>query len=412
MELRSPVHRGRDGAILVMDPLELTPERIDRVEELFHVLTAMPPDERDQALLQHATDPVVRELLLRMLREPEPTLPSVDEWLSGLGFGDELPERIGEYDIVEMLGRGGMATVYRGYSSRLERDAAIKVPHVPGSGEADGADLAEARAVSRLNHPNVAVLYDAIEFEGRVCPVTEFLSGGTLRARLDGGRLETAEIRRVLLDVLEGLAAVHQAGIVHGDIKPENIGFDGNGRAKILDFGIARVDAPKTVTNGAHFTELAGTPAYMSPERQAGEGRTVAADIWSVGLVLNELLEAGAAGNGSARSGAGDNAERKRLGELVPRLLAFRPQDRPQTVREILELVRRGPKRSRVRSGVAMAALAIALVAAGAWAASDSGPRSAREWLRTIAGPRSIRPFATAFEIAPALVQPEPFRVL
>src|SRR3989454_11660206 len=211
--------------------------------------------------------------------------------------------RLVPYEILAPLGAGGMGEVYRARDTRLGRDVAVKV--LPSSFSADADRLRrfeqEACAAGALNHPNILVVYDVGTHDGSPYVVSELLEGETLRERMGG----TAQPQRKAIDyalqVAHGLAAAHEKGIVHRDLKPENIFITRDGRAKILDFGIAKltkrsagpaVDRDAEVT-GAFTTGagvIMGTPGYMSPEQVRGEEANASWDIFAFGCVLYEML--------------------------------------------------------------------------------------------------------------------------
>jgi eukaryotic-like serine/threonine-protein kinase len=208
--------------------------------------------------------------------------------------------RLGPYEIVSSIGAGGMGEVYRAHDSRLGRDVAVKV--LPEAVSADAERLArfeqEARAVAALNHPNILSVFDIGEERGTRYLVSELLEGETLRTRLSG---DVVPIRRVLeyaLQVSQGLAAAHGKGIVHRDLKPENIFISKDGRAKILDFGLAKQNAFAATADGATMSAMPqttpgmmlGTIGYMSPEQVRGRTADHRSDIFSFGAVLHEML--------------------------------------------------------------------------------------------------------------------------
>src|SRR5207253_2745553 len=154
--------------------------------------------------------------------------------------------RLGPYQIVSALGAGGMGEVYRARDVRLDRDVAVKV--LPDQFAADAGRLArferEAKAVAALDHPNILVLHDFSAHEGMCYAVTELLEGETLRQRLADGPLSWRHAVEIGAAIADGLAAAHAKGIIHRDLKPDNLFVTSDGRVKILDFGLARIEAP------------------------------------------------------------------------------------------------------------------------------------------------------------------------
>jgi hypothetical protein len=204
---------------------------------------------------------------------------------------------LGRYEIVAPIGAGGMGEVYRARDRRLDRHVAIKVlaSHVSARPEAATRFEREARAVASLNHPNILALHDVGIERGVIYSVTELLEGETLRERLDaGGALPSRKALDYAVQIAEGLGAAHDRGIVHCDLKPENVFITRDGHLKILDFGIARrevvsapADTTRTVTPSSG---LVGTPGYIAPEQIQGRSASAQSDIFALGIVLHEML--------------------------------------------------------------------------------------------------------------------------
>jgi hypothetical protein len=198
-------------------------------------------------------------------------------------------EQVGRYRIIRPLGRGGMGIVYLAYDPELDRPVALKfLPHLPGVGS-PGEDLLleEARAASALDHPNIGTVFEVGDGPGgrRFIAMASY-EGGMLRDRLGGAALPLAQAIDIARQVAEGLGAAHARGIVHRDVKPENLVFDGEGRVKIVDFGLATVsvarEGPRRLTGG--------TAGYMAPEQVGGERVDARADVWAAGIALHEML--------------------------------------------------------------------------------------------------------------------------
>jgi serine/threonine protein kinase len=207
--------------------------------------------------------------------------------------------RLGPYEILAKLGAGGMGEVYRARDMRLERDVAVKV--LPEATAHEPQALArlqrEAKAVAALSHPNLLVLYDIGADNGLTYVVMELLEGHTLGARLKQSPLDLAETLRIATGVADGLAAAHTKGIIHRDIKPDNIFLTSGGGVKVLDFGLARLQpgllgpgSPATVTVETKPGVLMGTVAYMAPEQIRGQQVDPSADVFAFGCVLFEML--------------------------------------------------------------------------------------------------------------------------
>jgi serine/threonine protein kinase len=219
-------------------------------------------------------------------------------------------DRLGPYEVVALLGAGGMGEVYRARDTRLGREVALKIlsPGVSLEPERLARFEHEARAAAALNHPNITVLYDVGTFAPAgtgVVPetrylVTELLEGATLRDRMTGGALPLRKALEYAHQVALGLAAAHEKGIVHRDLKPENIFITSDDRAKILDFGLAKLTESEPAMSGATTlptTPLAtvpgmvmGTAGYMSPEQVRGLAADYRADIFAFGAILYEML--------------------------------------------------------------------------------------------------------------------------
>ena len=210
--------------------------------------------------------------------------------------------RLGSYEILAPIGAGGMGEVYRARDAKLDREVAVKV--LPAQLTANADALArferEAKAVAALSHPNILAIHDFGTHDGVSYAVTELLEGETLRGRLDGSTVTQKQAVDWALQIAKGLSAAHGKGVVHRDLKPDNIFVTHDGHVKILDFGLAkRVDAPAseqtsapTGTGGGHTEPgtVMGTMGYMSPEQVRGLAVDARSDIFSFGAILYELL--------------------------------------------------------------------------------------------------------------------------
>ena len=209
--------------------------------------------------------------------------------------------RLDSYEIVAPLGAGGMGEVYRARDTALKRDVAIKV--LPEYWSRDPERLhrfeLEAQAAAALNHPNIVSIFHVGQYDGSPYIVTELLHGETLRERIRHGPMRLREAIDVGVDIARGLAAAHDAGITHRDLKPENIFVTKDGRVKILDFGLAKLQPSKAAsadgptasfqqqTNPGH---VLGTVGYMSPEQVRGQAADARSDIFAAGAVLYEMM--------------------------------------------------------------------------------------------------------------------------
>src|SRR6476469_6414153 len=196
---------------------------------------------------------------------------------------------IGKYRIVEQVGEGAMGVVYRATDPVLNRTVAVKVMCDAFARDDDlrGRFLREAQAAGSLQHPNVITIYDFGEVDGHLFIAMEFVEGQDLED-LAARHIALPLIDKldIVIDVLTGLAFAHKRGIVHRDIKPANIRIDDEGRARVMDFGIAHLSAASMTRTGT----MVGTPAYMAPEQIVGTPVSPATDLFSVGIVLYELL--------------------------------------------------------------------------------------------------------------------------
>jgi serine/threonine protein kinase len=210
--------------------------------------------------------------------------------------------KLGPYQIERLIASGGMADVYRAHDPRLDRTVALKVikPAVPLDSEQMDRFAREARTTALVSHPNIVCIYDVGSHNGIPFVVSEMLYGETLRARLKRGALPVRSAVGFAIEIAGGLAAAHAVPVIHRDLKPENIFITRDERTKILDFGLAKCrrkalgflqqEPSKSTAPGT----ILGTVGYMSPEQARGEATDARSDIFSVGVILHEML-AGAA---------------------------------------------------------------------------------------------------------------------
>ena len=208
------------------------------------------------------------------------------------------PDRIGRYDILRLIGRGGMGVVYEGYDRRLRRPVAIKM--IRDAAGPDAATLlarfqTEAEAVAQLHHPNIVQIFEVGADAGRPFVALEFLAGGSLLERSRNAPQPPRAAAEVVRAVAAGVHHAHRNGVVQRDLKPSNILFDGGGTPKVTDFGAARLDGAVELAGGSPLTrvgEVVGTPQYMAPEQARGGPGTAtpAVDVYSLGAVLYHLL--------------------------------------------------------------------------------------------------------------------------
>ncbi len=204
----------------------------------------------------------------------------------------ELPRRIGDYELLAELGRGGMGVVYQARQVSLDRMVALKMLLRGGMATADDVARfrAEAEAVARIDHPNIVPIYEVGELDGQPFFSMKFVAGTTLAARLAEGPLAAREAAALLAPICRAVHFAHQQGVLHRDLKPSNILIDLEGRPHVSDFGLAkRIAGDGTLTNtGA----ILGTPSYMAPEQAAGNRGEIgpASDVYSLGTILYAML--------------------------------------------------------------------------------------------------------------------------
>ncbi|HEY8182020.1 MAG TPA: serine/threonine-protein kinase, partial [Thermoanaerobaculia bacterium] len=204
---------------------------------------------------------------------------------------------LGPYEVCDLLGAGGMGSVYRARDRRLDRDVALKVisddiaqdPGVRSRFER------EAKAIAALSHPNILSIFDFSKDHDVLYAVTELLRGETLRRRMDRGRIPWREAVEIASAVSAGLAAAHERGVVHRDLKPENIFLTSDGQVKILDFGLATLRRPagadeKTEILATKAGQVVGTVPYMAPEQIRGGNINGQTDLFALGSTLYEAL--------------------------------------------------------------------------------------------------------------------------
>jgi tetratricopeptide (TPR) repeat protein len=331
---------------MIPPPEKVSDPEWPRLEALFAAALPLPPVDRD-AFLDHecAGDDALRRRLRDLLDAHEALdgdspagrgfLGSLDSSRAALLLDaepdEEEPVSVGRYRIVRRIGAGGMGRIYLAHDPGLDRPVALKLlPRFLGADPAANRRFVEeARAASRLDHPHIGTVYEIGETaDGRLFIAMAYYEGGTLRDRLAGGPLPVSEAVAIAAQVADGLAAAHAAGIVHRDVKPENLVFDGRDRVRIVDFGVAKVASAAMTRTGATL----GTAAYMSPEQTRGGAVDARSDLWSLGVVLYEMLA-------GRRPFAGENTEAVIFGirnDDAPPLGELRPEV-PQALAEVVE---------------------------------------------------------------------------
>src|SRR6516164_1974807 len=271
----------------------MSPEQWNRIVELFHAAREKTSTERAAFLDASAADPELRLVVEQMLRDDEASCSLLDrspiEAMSASAADFRTPAspgaRFGRYEIVALIGRGGTGEVWTAHDTELDRAVAIKFLFArPGFGQLADRLTKEARAASALNHPNIVTVYEVIQHQDTPLIVMEMVNGEPLgSARGTPQPLE--QVVQLVLQIAKALAAAHAHGIIHCDIKPENILVRSDGYVKVLDFGVAR-----QIGRDAAAARISGTPRYMSPEQARAELISPATDVYSLGLVLYELV--------------------------------------------------------------------------------------------------------------------------
>jgi serine/threonine protein kinase len=196
---------------------------------------------------------------------------------------------ISHYVILEKLGEGGMGVVYKAQDTKLDRFVALKFlpPHLLGSEEEKTRFIHEAKAAAALNHNNICTVYEIDEFHGQTFIAMEYIEGQSLKDKINKGPFKIEEASDIAIQISEGLKKAHDQGIIHRDMKSANILISNDGVAKIVDFGLAKLSGRTQITKSG---STLGTAAYMSPEQTKGQEVDHRSDIWSLGVVLYEMI--------------------------------------------------------------------------------------------------------------------------
>jgi hypothetical protein len=393
-----------------------------------------PDDDTIVDLLEARLDDGARASLLAHLDACDACRQLVAD--AGALAGDEPDDRdhvlgrgsmIGRYVISRVLGAGAMGVVYAAHDPQLGRDVAIKLlrpESLAGRSdeEAQAVMLREARTLARLAHPNVIAVYDADVHDGRVYIVMELVLGRTLGKWLSNESRGWREIRDVFVQAGRGLEAAHKAGVVHRDVKPDNVLIGDDGRVRVTDFGLARRagPAPGTAPAGADVaTSIGGTPAYMSPEQVAGLPLDARSDLFAFCVALYEALYGERPFDAVRRTPSGERPPE------LPRVIALRRAGVPSRARRALERALRSDRDERPRAmgelladldhrasitprRIAVGAIAIGAIGAGVLLATRGGtsaPAPSEKAAAAAAAPASARVDAARAPV-PACVDP------
>jgi serine/threonine protein kinase/Tfp pilus assembly protein PilF len=289
----------------------MTPARLQTIEEIFHAALNHEPDQVGPFLNAACEgDELLRRKVEALLASHQRGVSFIETPVAGIatriienGQADLLVgQTIGHYKILERIGAGGMGEVYLATDITADRKAALKVLPVRFTSDKERLKRfqQEARALVGLNHPNILTVYEIGEDHSTHYIASELIEGETLRQRLMRGRMEVGEAVDVAIQAANALAAAHETGIVHRDIKPENIMLRPDGYVKVLDFGIAKLaerEVPVTIPTDealllveTNLGSILGTVRYMSPEQARGAPVDKRSDIWSLGVVLYEMV--------------------------------------------------------------------------------------------------------------------------
>ena len=287
-------------------------DRFKKVEEIYHAILKVSPKERNSFLEESCGGDIALRREVESLLSYENTFDSlidtppeslVAEMFSAPKSESIVGRQINQYRMISLLGKGGMGAVYLAFDSKLERKVAVKFLSDEFAEDINRRNrfFQEAKSASALNHPNILTVHEIGELDGKYFLVTEFITGKTLKKHLADERLSLRATLELALQIASALAAAHEAGIIHRDIKPDNIMVRKDGIVKVLDFGLAKLAAsqkteelnPEAATRVQEMTAagmIMGTPQYMSPEQARGQKVDSRTDIFSFGIVLYEMI--------------------------------------------------------------------------------------------------------------------------
>lgn len=326
----------------------VTRERWAQLQPLFHGALDQPGAEREAWLRAATSDESLRREVLALLRAHDTAgdflevpvqvhVPEVGTEVAGEGRrsldgatqGTQAFTHVGPYRIEEEIGRGGMGIVYRATDTRLGRQVALKAlpPGLARNEDRRERLRREARAAATLSHPGIATVYALEELDDHLFIASEYLPGRTLRETMQQGRIEVPRALTIASEIAAALAAAHDAGVIHRDLKSENIAVTRDGHPKILDFGIAHLadDTARLTMPGAAI----GTPAYMAPEQLIGADVDFRVDIYALGVLLVEMIT-----GAHPLSGAAEGLN-PRISAIVERCLARDPARRFAAARQL-----------------------------------------------------------------------------
>lgn len=321
----------------------MTPEQWQRVRAIFEQALDQPADARVDFLHRAcAGDPALLQEALALLRSHQ-TAGNFLEQPARLEPGDlqELPEgaTLGPYRIVRTIGSGGMGIVYLAYDQELEREVALKAlpAFLSANQELRQRLRREARAAANIRHSSIAIVHALREIDGHLFIDSEYVPGTTLRRLLGDGPLEPSRAAAIAVQIASALAAAHAAGITHRDLKPDNIIITPAGDVKVVDFGIAHIDAP----DSPRLTQdgiVIGTPGYMPPEQLEGSRVDARADVYAFGIVFREMLT----GRRTASAPAAQSPIPSRFRTIIETCVRLQPEARYASGSELLRALTEG----------------------------------------------------------------------
>jgi serine/threonine protein kinase/formylglycine-generating enzyme required for sulfatase activity len=384
----------------------MTPKRYQQIDQLADAALGLAVEERAAFLDQAcAGDDELRQQVERLVEAHEhedsfltaPALEAAAKAMAATPAGPLIGDKVGHYQLLSLLGVGGMGEVYKAEDLKLNRTVALKFlpPDTAFDAHAKRRFLREARAASALNHPNIVTIHAIEEVDGQDVIVMEYVAGETLKAEIERGPLEFPRVIELGAQVAGAVAAAHEAGLIHRDLKPANILVTPQGQAKVVDFGLAKKVAgrsePQSAASLTGAGLIVGTVAYMSPEQTRGEELDARSDIFSLGCVLYEAATGKRPFDGpSALSilheiatvdppppGAIKSGLPREFDAIIRRALAKDKEQRTGSAKELAEALRnlqtpefrgREEKRKRTQRMAALAAIAALIVlAVGLW---------------------------------------------
>ena len=345
----------------------MSADRWQTLDRLFSEALQLPADARNALLAQECgTDEQLRRDVLSLLDAAEssgeflarPALERLAGAIAADGWSLRSGERLGAYTVRDLLGAGAVGEVWRATDERLNRDVAIKLllPHLSSDPQRARRFAEEARTAGSLNHPNILSVHDVDEHGGVPFIVSEYVDGESLRTRVKRGPLSIDTAQGVALQIARGLAAAHARGIVHCDLKPDNVFLRTDGGVKILDFGLARLKTTASPTPSdlpdATVSSLAGTAGYVAPEQILGREADPRSDLFALGVTIYEMLAGVRPFKGASvvetlnvtltREAAELRAVRPdvpaSLSRIVMRLLEKAPESRFQSAEELVQV--------------------------------------------------------------------------